>query len=54
MAEARTRLLVASMLVLLLASLAPVQADTETTVRLETNVVNEPLTPWHAVIGQLY
>ena len=49
MAEARTRLLVASMLVLLLASLAPVQADTEPTVRLETALVNEPLTPWYGV-----
>ena len=49
MAEARTRLLVASMLVLLLASLAPVQADTETTVRLETDVLNAPLTPWYGV-----
>ena len=49
MAEARTRLLVASMLVLLLASLAPVQADAETAVRLETDLVNEPLTPWYGV-----
>ena len=49
MAEARTRLLVASMLVLLLASLAPVQADTETTVRLEADLVNGPLTPWYGV-----
>ena len=47
MAEARTRLLVASMLVLLLASLVPVQADGETPVRLETELVNAPLTPWY-------
>ena len=47
MAEARTRLLVASMLVLLLASLAPVQADGEATVRLETEIVNAPQTPWY-------
>ncbi|MGB1953971.1 MAG: winged helix-turn-helix transcriptional regulator [Candidatus Poseidoniaceae archaeon] len=49
MAEARTRLLVASMLVLLLASIVPVQADTETSVRLETDLVNAPLTPWYGV-----
>ena len=48
MAEARTRLLVASMLVLLLASLVPVQADGETPVRLETNIINAPVTPWYA------
>ena len=47
MAEARTRLLVASMLVLLLASLVPVQADGDTPVRLETELVNAPLTPWY-------
>ena len=47
MAEARTRLLVASMLVLLLASLVPVQADGETPVRLETELMNVPLTPWY-------
>ena len=47
MAEARTRLLVASMLVLLLASLVPVQADGDTPVRLETELVNPPLTPWY-------
>ena len=47
MAEARTRLLVASMLVLLLASLVPVQADGEATVRLETEIVNAPQTPWY-------
>ncbi|MDA8718075.1 hypothetical protein N9M09_02535, partial [Candidatus Poseidoniales archaeon] len=47
MAEARTRLLVASMLVLLLASLVPVQADGETPVRLETELINAPLTPWY-------
>jgi DNA-binding transcriptional ArsR family regulator len=47
MAEARTRLLVASMLVLLLASLVPVQANGETPVRLETELINAPLTPWY-------
>jgi DNA-binding transcriptional ArsR family regulator len=47
MAEARTRLLVASLLVLLLGSLAPVQADGETPVRLETEIINAPLTPWY-------
>ncbi|MDB2333827.1 ArsR family transcriptional regulator [Candidatus Poseidoniales archaeon] len=47
MAEARTRLLVASMLVLLLASLVPVQVDGETPVRLETELINAPLTPWY-------
>lgn len=47
MAEARTRLLVASMLVLLLASLVPVQADGETPIRLETELINAPLTPWY-------
>ena len=47
MAEARTRLLVASMLVLLLASLVPVQADGETPVRLETELINAPVTPWY-------
>jgi len=47
MAEARTRLLVASMLVLLLASFVPVQADGETPVRLETELINAPLTPWY-------
>ena len=47
MAEVRTRLLVASMLVLLLASLVPVQANGETPVRLETELINAPLTPWY-------
>jgi DNA-binding transcriptional ArsR family regulator len=47
MAEARTRLLVASMLVLLLASLVPVQANGETPIRLETELINAPLTPWY-------
>ena len=47
MAEARTRLLVASMLVLLLASLVPVQANGETPVRLETELINAPVTPWY-------
>lgn len=47
MAEARTRLLVASMLVLLLASLVPVQADGEVAVRLETEIVDAPQTPWY-------
>ena len=49
MAEARTRLLVASMLMLLLASLVPVQADGETPVRLETELINAPLTPWYGL-----